>query len=850
MSAVPPRQPLPIDAWLPAIAGSLPEGGSLLLRAPPGTGKTTRVPGALVDAGVPGEIVVLEPRRLAARAAARRVAYERGCPVGGEVGYQVRHEQAVSERTRIRFVTEGVLTRRCVREPELAGVGVVVLDEFHERHLEGDLALAMLQEIRATIRPDLRVVVMSATLDAGPLREYLAPCAEIEVPEAMHPVRTEYLPAAQRGPMPPRVAEAVQRALRETGGDVLVFLPGAAEIRACARELSGRIAESVPVLPLHGSLEPDEQDAALRPGPVRKVVLSTNVAESSLTIEGVGAVVDTGLARVLAHDPGLGLDVLRLQRISRASADQRRGRAGRTGPGVCYRLWARAEERAMAERDRPEILRVELSGPALFVRAFSGRPPAEFGWFEAPERAALERADALLGLLGALDQGRGRVSEVGRAMLRWPVHPRLARILVDARARGLLAEAAEMVAILAEPDLMARDVLRAERGTAPPAPWLVERHEAWRRARELGFRAEACRAAGLDRAAARAVARTVQQLAGPRHAAARPDHEALARCALLGFPDRVARRLDPRGRDGAMAGGRTVLLPEAAGETRDLVVVLAARGGVRAGERALATLCAPIAREWLAGTPCHALHQEDATRFDPETGRASAWRRELYLDLVLEERRTGDLDPDAARAEAARVLARDPWRWLGEARPLRAWLDRLAWLRAAAPDLGVPELGDAQVAEAAAAVLDPRRSLRDLDPEAVRDALRDRVPGAVRAALAREAPDSLRLPSGREARIEYGPHGPSVAARLQEFFGLPETPRLAGGRVPVCLHLLAPNQRPVQITTDLASFWDQVYPKVRSELRRRYPRHSWPDDPRVAAPQARPARRPRPGGRA
>ncbi|HLU39879.1 MAG TPA: helicase-related protein, partial [Planctomycetota bacterium] len=578
---------LPIAPHLPAIVAAVRAHGVLLLAAPPGTGKTTLVPGALCDAGIDGEVVVLEPRRLAARQAARRVAFLRGSALGGEVGYQVRHEQRVSAATRIRFVTEGILVRRLVDDPTLPGVGCVVLDEFHERHVEGDLALAMLKEVRATVRPDLRLVVMSATLDAGPLRAYLAPCAEHAVEAAYHPVRTEYLGGGAfvgARDLAERVREGVRRALQEGDGDVLVFLPGAGEIAAAADAIRDGVARGCEVIPLHGQLDGEDQDRALRPARTRKVILATNIAETSLTIEGVTAVVDSGLARVLRHDPGRGLDTLRVERISRANADQRRGRAGRTGPGRCYRLWSRAEETTMAAFPTPEVRRIDLAGPALEVRAFSGRPAAAFDWLEAPEPAALQRADELLLRLQAVDAS-GRITAVGRAMLGWPLHPRLARTMVAARAMGCARAASEVVALLAERELGGRG--GAERG-APLSGDVLAQREAFRAARARDFAPGACRALGVDPDAARAVERARAQIArGEDHDRPGDDFDARLRAAVLhGFPDRVARRTHPTSREAVMVGGRGLTLPDSVQELDgELLVALRAleTRGARAG---------------------------------------------------------------------------------------------------------------------------------------------------------------------------------------------------------------------------------------------------------------------------
>ncbi len=820
---------LPITPHLPAIVAKILCDRVLLLAAPPGTGKTTLVPGALRDAGAEaglrGEIVVLEPRRLAAREAARRVAFLRGGEVGGEVGYQVRHDRRVSQHTKIRFVTEGILVRQLVEDPTLEGVAAIVLDEFHERHVEGDLALAMLKEVRATVRPDLCLVVMSATLEVGPLRTYLAPCAEHAVEARMFAVETSWLGGGAftgARALAEGVREALRAALDETAGDVLVFLPGAGEIAVTAELIEGGIARACEVLPLHGQLEGDAQDRALRPAGRRKIVLATNVAETSLTIEGVTAVIDTGFARVLRHDPGRGLDALRVERISRASAEQRKGRAGRTGAGRCYRLWSRAEEMAMSPFTAPEIKRIDLAGPALEVRAFAGRAPVDFDWLEAPEAAALQRADDLLLRLGAVD-ARGAVTATGRAMLTLPLHPRLARAMVAARATRCEQSVAEVVALLAE-----RELGRRGRDEAELPCDVSAQRDLWREAKAKNFAFGFCRSIGIDADAARAIERARAQLARD----ARTDQVAddldarVRRAVLTGFPDRVVKRASPTSLEAVLVGGRGVTLPRAV-QGSDALLFLALRVLETKGTRSAVSSLCEVDVAWLQAL---GVRTEDDLALDAQ-GRVVATRRTLYLDLALGEAR---VEPDAEQAAALlqRELLRDVWAHLGEQKELRAFLARMQWLREAAPDLGIPAFDDGAIAEAAGALCVTARSLRDLRDADVLSLLQARLPHDLRGRLHDLAPTRIKLPSGRSTAIHYDrEQGPTVASRLQDFFGLKDTPRIASGRVPLCLQLLAPNQRPVQVTRDLASFWANIYPKVRSELRRRYPRHAWPEDP-------------------
>ncbi|MCA8955616.1 MAG: ATP-dependent helicase HrpB [Planctomycetes bacterium] len=826
---------MPIDRALPQLVAALREHRCGVVTAPPGSGKTTRVPPALVDSGlVDGEVWVLQPRRLAARASARRVAQERGGRVGGEVGYQVRHDKAVSAATRIRFVTEGILVRQLVRDPFLPGVGAVVLDEFHERSLESDLALAMLAEVRATVRDDLLLVVMSATLDADPVVEFLAPCPRIDAEGQAFAVDVEYL--AERGNGPAGVRAAVSRALTDTPGDVLVFLPGVGEIHACADELHGAPSlRGVDVLPLHGSLTPEQQDQAIAVGPRRRVVLATNVAETSITIAGVTAVVDSGLARTLRHDPSRGLDRLELTHISRASAEQRRGRAGRTAPGVCYRLWSKAEDRGLAAFDLPEIRRLDLAGLALQVRAFARRDPAEFGWFEPPDEAALRAADDLLQLLGAVRDGA--VTALGEAMLRYPLHPRLARMMEEGRRRGMERSAAELAALLAE-----RDLQRGAQAAADPFAQCALLHEL----EQSGFRAGVARGLDVDTRAARAVAKARDQLARGATDRVEPDAAALVKTMLAGFPDRVSFRDSALSADGVMASGRGCRLTMTDHENLGpLFLVLRVRdASTQKQPRALVSLACALQEEWLEEVFPGSLRDEERVELDAVRGAVVVRHRRCFGNLVLEQRVGGRPDPEQAAELLEAELRRDLWRHLGDQPELRELLARLAFVRRASPDSGIPDLGDAEVADAAAAACVGLTRLADVARAPIHDALLDALPGDARARLTRDAPVRVTLPSGRQAKVDYtsGPE-PFVAARLQEFFGATTGPRLCSGRVPLLLHLLAPNHRPIQITSDLGSFWAQVYPRERGALRRRYPKHAWPDDPLTAAPESRPRRR-------
>ena len=747
--------------------------------------------------------------------------------MGGFVGYQVRGDRRASRDTKLTFLTEGVLVRRLVQDPFLDGVAAVVLDEFHERHLEGDLALSMLREVRETVRPDLKLCVMSATLDLAPLRAFLPNAAELHSDGRLFPVRVEHEPRLSDSDLEVRVRQAVERALQETAGDVLVFLPGTGEIDRCGRAMDNLARRaSVLVLPLHGKLSPQDQDLAIRPNAQRKVVLSTNVAESSLTIPGVTAVVDTGLCRELRFDRGRGVDVLELSRISLASATQRAGRAGRTGPGVCYRLWTAGEERGMNARTVPDVQRVDLCSAALSVRAFAGRDPREFGWFEPPAPAALAGADDLLVELGAVD-GKGMVTDRGRELLSMPMHPRLAAVALAGRQKRCAVHAAVAAALLGDVDSL---------GMGPGLD-LIAAVSAFVLAMERGFPAHLCRDAGVPPNLARQVARTVERIA-PRNAdASREDVDALPACLLAGFSDRVAMRLQRDAREATMTGGRGLVLPAAA-DGHDLVVALRLHESGRQ-QRSQATVVAAIEERHLEATG-RVRSSVDAD-LDEEQGRVFAVRVRAYRDLRLASARGGEVPVERAHELLLPLLRRDPSRWLGESKETQAFLARVAFLRECMPELALPEFSLDEQLDAAIGSLGAATDLRGLRDADLSPILASRLSPQQSHALRQHAPERVELPSGRHVLIDYGaPAGPKVRARMQEFFGLPSVGLLAGGRVRLVLELLAPNHQPVQVTTDLASFWQNVYPTARRELMRKYPRHSWPEDPLAATAEARP----------
>ncbi|MFN8544358.1 MAG: ATP-dependent helicase HrpB [Candidatus Binatia bacterium] len=822
--------PLPIDALLPEIVARLREHGRLVLSAAPGAGKTTRVPAALLDAGIAGDgtVVVLEPRRIAARAAADFVARARGEAVGETVGYRVRFEQRGGPRTRLWFVTEGVFGRQLTTTPFLDDVAVVVLDEFHERHLQGDLALAVVRALQASVRPDLRLLVMSATLETERIAAHLVGAPVVTSSGRAHPVRIEHerMPVEPRA-VPVRAAAAVARLLADPG-DVLVFLPGAAEIRRTAEALAPlAAARDLDVLPLHGDLPLDAQVRALRAGPRRRIVLATNVAETALTVEGVKAVVDCGLARVARVDLRHGINALRTVPISRAAADQRAGRAGRAGPGRCVRLWTAAEYAGRRAHETPEILRLDLTRTLLELRAWGLERTRALPWLDPPPSRALDRAEALLLVLGAV-AADGRVTDTGRRMLALPAEPRVARMLVEAERAGLGADGALMAALASERDVLRR-TLGERGGDWPPG------------SSDLLLRLDLIRhgalAADLDPRAVRTVERAAAQLARlvGRGSSGAPDPDALRRCVLAGFPDRVARRRAPGSPRAVLVGGTGVTLA-ATSVVREAELFVAVDLERTAGADAVVRVASAVDRAWLA------TRSEEVLAFDPARERIVRRTQTRYLDLVLDERVRTDVDRAAAGALLAEVARADPTHAAAPSAAVEHLLARLRFLAHTLPETVMPAVG-ALLADAVATLASTCTSFAELRAADLVGALQGMLSHAPRATLAREAPSHLQLPSGRSVPIRYEPdRPPSVSARIQELFGLHATPRLARGRVPLVVELLAPNQRPVQVTDDLASFWRTTYPEVRKQLRGRYPKHAWPDDPLTATPTSRPSR--------
>jgi ATP-dependent helicase HrpB len=854
---------LPVAAALPALRQALSTRGAAVLQAPTGAGKSTLVPLALLDEpwAQGKRLLLLEPRRLAARAIAARMAHTRGEAVGGTIGYRMRLDTRVSAGTRIEVVTEGVLTRLLQEDPVLAGVAAVLFDEFHERSLQADLGLALALDARATLAPELRLLVMSATLEGAAVARLLNDAPLVSAPGRAFSVETHFagqgLPALPEGPPGARAAapwdrlivSLIQRALREQPGDVLVFLPGAREIRRVQSLFAAAPAPPgapVVVRLLYGELTGEEQDAALAPAAAgtRKVVLATNIAETSLTIAGVRAVVDSGLMRRARFDPVTGMSRLETQRISRASAEQRQGRAGRTADGVCYRAWSAGAHQSLAAFTDPEITAADLAPCALELASWGVGAAGELRWLDAPPAAMLASARDLLALLGALDDA-GRISTHGREMARLGVHPRLAHMLLRARALGGVELAAQLAALLSE-----RDPLRGG-GRERDA--------------DLRTRLDLLRASGRSRTVERDPLRRMQRFArelerqltagtggaaAPARSARDPDAGLLLAFA---YPDRIALRRAGGGGRFRLANGRGAQFAQPQSLAREELIVAVELDDRERDARIL--LAVPLRRRDLEEHFADDLRRRESVAWSSREQAVRARRTLEFGALTLEDKPLATLPAEAARAAmlaGVRELGIEALPWGDEARDLQARIEFVRAARAAAPPSQSPwpAASDEVLRESLESWLAPalhgvtRRE--HLGRVRLAAALRSRLTPAQQRELAEWAPTHLELPGGLRLRVDYrGEGAPAVAVKLQQVFGLATTPRLGHGRVPVTFRLLSPAQRPVQVTRDLASFWRGAYAEVRRQLRGRYPRHDWPEDPLAAPPPRRGPRRAR-----
>ena len=812
--------PLPIDAALPELTAALRASNAAVLVAPPGAGKTTRVP--LVLAGQPWaqasgssrRILVLEPRRLAARAAAARMAHNLNEAVGETVGLRVRFGSKISRKTRIEIVTEGIFTRMIVDDPMLAGVAAVLFDEFHERSLDADLGLALARDAQQGLREDLKILVMSATIDGARVGALLGGAPVIESQGRIFPVETRYVGRDAR-PIEPQLADTIARAMRAERGSVLAFLPGAAEIRRTQNLLESRADAAADIVPLYGALGGDEQTRAIepaRPGS-RKIVLATSIAETSITIEGVRVVVDSGLVRVPRYEPDVGVTRLDTVRVSRAAADQRRGRAGRTEPGVCYRLWDEPQTAALEPFARPDILAADLSSFALDVAAW-GAPADTLAFLDPPPRAALAEAKSLLAALGAIDDD-GRITDQGRQLRRLPLPPRLARMVIDAARVGQGTRAAELAALIGERGLGGDDIDMRERLAAL-------RRDRSPRARDV-------------RAMVQRWAEVAHTFKGKR------GELSVGTLIALAFPERIAKNRGSGGGTFLLANGRGASLDSASPLAREPFLAVAELAGSAAHGRILSA--APIALAEIETHFAERITAREEVAFDSASLSLRGRNSRRIGAIVLGERAAPVLpDENNARllAESIANLGIDRLPWT---EALKQWRDRVMFLRRS-EGVEWPDLSDAALAAGVAEWLAPalagKTALAKFAADEFAAALGELLPWPLRRRLDAEAPIYFDVPTGTRVPIDYASEGsPKFAIRVQELFGLDRHPAIAGGKVPLAIELLSPAQQPVQTTRDLPGFWRGSYAAVRAEMRGRYPKHPWPDDPIAAAPTRR-----------
>ncbi len=849
MKKAPEGKPYPIDDILPAIKETVLSCPSLVLQAPPGSGKTTRVPLALLD-GMPaekGRILMLEPRRIAAVSAARWMAKTLGEEVGGTMGYSIRFESRVSEKTRIEVVTEGILTRRLQSDPGLEGVAMVIFDEFHERSLQADLALALCLDIRRSLRKDLKILVMSATLDCGPVASLLDGAPVISSAGQAFPVEESYRPDQTDRPLHARIASAVLTTLQETSGDILVFLPGGGEIRASSESLRAALEGrpgGISMHPLYGDLPFEEQQRAILPSAKRKIVLATNIAETSLTIEGVKVVIDSGLTRRLQHDPATGMNRLVTVTVSRAAAEQRKGRAGRLGPGICYRLYSRHAFQGMIPFTPPEMILADLSPLILELAVWGVKDPSTLSFLDPPPKAAWESGLRLLKELGALDQ-KGSVTPVGRWMARLPLHPRLGRLSHRAAEMGCPRLGSDLAAMLSE-----RDILRGSASgfmAHAEGSDLGERLELlrqWRKRKEAP--------GGTDPWALRSVDRASDQLhrlvaRGDSKACSEEEGRTIPRLLLRAFPDRVAKRREEGNGRFVLCQGRGVRLPSTSRLAKSPFIIAA---HVDAGEKAEGKvhLAEPVDEDLLREELSGSIESVRRVEWDKREGRIVATLEEKLGALQLSarpfapgEEETAALLCEAVRSGSARIV------FSGEARQLQG---RVSLMKRTFPAENWPDLSEARLLSALEEWLRPwLKGIRTREQLATLDLLQplaSRRSREQQRLLMERAPESLPVPSGHRVALDYASGDvPVLAVKLQEMFGLADTPKIAGGRVKVLLHLLSPARKPVQVTQDLKGFWNSGYQQVKKELKGRYPKHPWPDDPWKAVPtrQAKPRKR-------
>ncbi len=850
------REALPIDEVLPQIIANLKTSGALVLKAEPGAGKTTRVAAAMLDAGMaalpdktPAQIILLQPRRVAARAAASRISEERNSELGQETGYQVRFEKRVSRNTRILVCTEGVFLRRLQDDPLLENVAAVIFDEFHERSIDSDLALALVRQVRAELRPDLKIVVMSATLNNESIAQYLGDCPSIECPGRMFPVDIEYLKFPSSEPIQKQAVNAARQLIEQEHGDILIFLPGVGEIRQTQSLLeSENLGQELAIMQLYGDLPLEEQRKVLLHCEKQKIILATNVAETSLTIEGVTAVIDSGLARVNKLDAQLGLNSLQTVKISKASAEQRAGRAGRTQAGRCLRLWTEREQLSLRDFELPEIARVELSECLLQLLLWGESDLQAFNWFEHPPQAAYTQAIQLLEQLDAIENGK--LSQLGKQMALMPLQPRLARLAIEGKRFKCLDRAVLCAALLSE-----RDPIKRSPQLSPA------KHQTYSDVLDRVSAIEDFAATGnrfsfageLNTGAAKQILKAAEQLqsiferasnakdksAGASKLDERESDEAVLKSIMAAFPDRICKRREANSRRARMVGGRGVrLADESAVMEGDLFVAVELLDTGQA--ESLVRQASYVDKDWL---PQSHVSTSIEVVYDQSRQKVMAMKRHSFCDILLSESVAAippDIDPGQVLADALSsrfdldsIIDEDTKQYLLRLECLREWL----------PHLELPDFGQEPWKELLPEWCMGCSSVDELRSRSLIPYIQSRLSQTQISAIDSQAPERVVLPSGRKVKLEYERgKQPILAARIQDFFGMRETPRIAESRVGVLLHLLAPNYRVQQITPDLASFWKNTYEDVRKELKGRYPKHAWPSDPLIPIPERFPSK--------
>lgn len=835
---------LPIYDLDEEIVSALSNGNRLILQAPTGSGKSTQVPQILLDGGIlgSGQCVILQPRRLAARMLAARVASERNVSLGDEVGYQIRLDNISSKSTRILFITEGILLRQMLTDPELRKISTIVFDEFHERHLYGDISLARALDLQERLRPDLKIVVMSATLDSKMLEDYFSPCTVLQSEGRMHPVEIEYLNNDPRD-MPPweTAAEAVSSHFERTSGNILVFMPGAYEIQRTIREIGACLGDRCAILPLHGELPAADQDRAVKPSSTRKIIVSTNVAETSLTIDGVTLVVDSGLARIARYDPHRGINTLLIEKISRASADQRAGRAGRTSPGVCIRLWTERDHSRRMVRDLPEIKRLDMAETVLTLHASGIENLTDFRWIDPPDPQSLERAELLLHDLGAIDTATGSITPIGRRMLSFPIHPRYARMFLAAEEFGCVRAAALIAALTQSRSLLLRADRRIEEerseilGSGTSDFFMLMRAFAWAKTKD--FRANECRMLAIHAESARQVGKLFDQFLeiaraeGLSISAEAPMDSAIARCVLAGFADQVAKRRSGGTLICDIVHGRrgTLARTSVAQNSRLLVAAEIAEVEGRSGDaKIILSLATEIEEAWLREMFPQDFSESTEYLFDSIQKRVVVQKSKMFRDLILESQ-DRDAEPGSiATACLAQQVFAGELRLNGWNDQVDQWIFRVNFAARVLPEYNLPTIGDDERKQIILLMCENAVCYRDIKDRPVLPQARSLLTPAQQDLLEKHVPERIKLPGGRLAKIIYAAHAdPFLAARIQDLYGVNDEIKIAKGRHALTLHILAPNHRPVQITKNMRAFWNDTYPKMKQQLERQYPKHEW-----------------------